>query len=429
MNKKVLFVVLILGVSLILSVSLLNAQKKTVFRYTDWGNVDRYNAIKKPAVDAFMKAHPDIEVKFEAVPGGGAQSYNEKVVTDIAAGTPPDVFMLDLGQVPKFVEANSVLNVMPFLKRSTVKGATLADFDEHIMDIWTLEGDFLPSFPNNNTLIVMFYNKTLFDKSGVPYPDPIDWTWDEYMVMAKKLTIDENGDGKPDQYGTHFQNWLPGFIPFIWMNGGDVVSMDGKKALGVLDTAETVEAIAFLTDLRKKGYAPRTEAVDSLGGAWGAFGSGRVATWFNGTWNTFGFQQAGTYDSTGVAFMPHPLGKKRATVTYGTGFSVARNAKDKRLAAELANYMAGPISAKINAESGGVISALKAYRKEVPDFISQFAAEQFDYALPTLGLRTRFWKPLIETEVENAIERILLQNQPIEEALNVAAKKIEAGMK
>jgi multiple sugar transport system substrate-binding protein len=33
----------------------------------------------------------------------------------------------------------------------------------------------------------MFYNKTMFDKAGVPYPSA-SWTWDDYIAIARKLT-------------------------------------------------------------------------------------------------------------------------------------------------------------------------------------------------------------------------------------------------
>ena len=46
----------------------------------------------------------------------------------------------------------------------------------------------LPAF---NDIWCVFYNKAVFDKAGVPYPSG-DWTWDEYIETAKKLTnVDE----------------------------------------------------------------------------------------------------------------------------------------------------------------------------------------------------------------------------------------------
>ena len=47
----------------------------------------------------------------------------------------------------------------------------------------------------------MYYNKDMFDKYKLPYPDET-WDWDKYLEVAKKLTLDTNGDGQIDQWGT-----------------------------------------------------------------------------------------------------------------------------------------------------------------------------------------------------------------------------------
>jgi ABC-type glycerol-3-phosphate transport system substrate-binding protein len=46
----------------------------------------------------------------------------------------------------------------------------------------------------------VYYNKYLFDKYDVPYPDSA-WTWQTMLDRARKLTHDFDGDGKIDQYG------------------------------------------------------------------------------------------------------------------------------------------------------------------------------------------------------------------------------------
>jgi len=401
--------------------------QKVTLRYTDWDSFERYEAVRKHAVDRFMEDHPNVEVIYEVVPSGGTQSYNEKILTDIAAGTVADVFMIDMGQLPKFADEEVLLNLKPYLSRTNLKDISYSSFDSHIMDIWTNDANELMAIPQDNTLILMFYNKTLFDEAGISYPDSLDWTWDEYMDISKKLTKDTDGDGKIDQWGTHFLNWLPGFIPFIWMNGGDVLDEEGKKALGYIDGSESAEAIDFLVGLLEEGVSPSTESVDAFGGSWGVFQSGKIGMWFNGTWMSFGFQDAEIYDEVGVALLPHPKGKEPVTVTYGTGFGVPVNTPHKDLAAELAVYL-GVYTAPLNAKAGGTIPALKSAREEIPDFIAAFAADTFSYALPTLGLRTRFWKPLIENEVTNAVDSVLLEGKDLQEALTAAAKNIEYGM-
>src|SRR5690606_29636333 len=46
--------------------------------------------------------------------------------------------------------------------------------------------------PRELGVVVMFYNRTLFRKAGLPDPPP-DWTHEDFLRMARKLTIYEDG--------------------------------------------------------------------------------------------------------------------------------------------------------------------------------------------------------------------------------------------
>ena len=58
----------------------------------------------------------------------------------------------------------------------------------------------------------------------------------------QKLTKDENGDGKPEQYGLVLADHetIPMWPILVWGNGGKFISDDGKKSM--LDDPKTQEA-------------------------------------------------------------------------------------------------------------------------------------------------------------------------------------------
>ena len=58
----------------------------------------------------------------------------------------------------------------------------------------------LPFRKDNN---MIFYNKDLFDKAGVPYPED-GMTMAEYHELAAKLT---SGTGNDKVYGAHIHTW------------------------------------------------------------------------------------------------------------------------------------------------------------------------------------------------------------------------------
>ena len=45
-------------------------------------------------------------------------------------------------------------------------------------------------------------------------------------------------------------------LPFIWMNGGDIITPDMTKA--VVNSPEAVKAIEFYTNFYKQGLAPKS---------------------------------------------------------------------------------------------------------------------------------------------------------------------------
>ena len=72
-------------------------------------------AMDEEIVDSFRVRHPEIPVCYESLEGAGI--YREKVLTSIAAGTPPGVFLLDGIDIPAFVSQGVVLDLAPFAPR------------------------------------------------------------------------------------------------------------------------------------------------------------------------------------------------------------------------------------------------------------------------------------------------------------------------
>ena len=92
---------------------------------------------------------------------------------------------------------------------------------------------------------MVYYNKNLFDAAGIAYPTA-DWTWDDFTEDAKALTLDTNGDGKMDQWGTISNGWPPPQM-FIWQAGGDVISPD--LATSPIDSPEAHRRHEILPEL------------------------------------------------------------------------------------------------------------------------------------------------------------------------------------
>jgi multiple sugar transport system substrate-binding protein len=126
----------------------------------------------------------------------------------------------------------------------------------------------------------MFYNKALFEKAGIDTPPA---TWDDWIADAKQLTVDKDGDGKPEQYGVAIPDHATvanGVWPTLFYgNGGDVVQ-DGTTA--VIDSPENAETLTTWRDAIVNDHIS-PNGLDGIKGD-GLFSSGKAAMYLGGPW-------------------------------------------------------------------------------------------------------------------------------------------------
>ncbi|HUS91050.1 MAG TPA: extracellular solute-binding protein [Phycisphaerae bacterium] len=72
---------------------------------------------------------------------------------------------------------------------------------------------------------VLLYRKDLFDEKRIPYPT-VDWTWDDLLAAAKKLTDPKRGIyGMRLGRGKH-ESWY--WVTFLWSAGGEATVYDDQ---------------------------------------------------------------------------------------------------------------------------------------------------------------------------------------------------------
>jgi multiple sugar transport system substrate-binding protein len=131
-------------------------------------------------IERFNAENPDIVVSQETFP---YDAYQQRVAAATAAGEGPDVVQLFYGWVAAWQRAGYV-EPLP---------------QEHISHDW-IEEYFIPmaesgkvggeyyGVPTAVRALALFYNKDMFEEVGLD-PDAPPATWDEFVEMAKALTI------------------------------------------------------------------------------------------------------------------------------------------------------------------------------------------------------------------------------------------------
>ncbi|MEJ7651370.1 MAG: sugar ABC transporter substrate-binding protein [Nakamurella sp.] len=217
----------------------------------------------KAIADAFMKQYPNVKVSIETVP---YDDYFTKLQTAVAGGTATDTFELNYENFVTYAQNGAL--------------AELADVDKaqyraSLVDAFAADGKQY-GLPESFSDVVLFYNKTLFDKAKVELPTDA-WTWADEQAAAEKLTDKASGvwgDYQPISYNE--------FYKALAQTGGTFFNAD--KTAATFASPEGVKAANWL--IGKSGKTMPTEA-DGAGTPdfdSNLFKSGKLAMWHTGIW-------------------------------------------------------------------------------------------------------------------------------------------------
>lgn len=214
--------------------------KKTI-RFTTWGS-PASNKIYQDVVDEFEKKNPDIDVELMMLPWS---AYHRKILTMFAAGSKLDVMRLANSYFPQFMEKGAFLPLDKYIERDRDE-IDLGDFyPEALMGCLADDGR-ICGLPVDIAGWAIYYNRGIFDKAGLSYPDE-SWTWDTFLNVAGKLTRDLDGDGRIDQYGAYVKVKMGVIELLAGQSGATILNGDNSKC--TFNTAEGRAVIQLLYDL------------------------------------------------------------------------------------------------------------------------------------------------------------------------------------
>jgi multiple sugar transport system substrate-binding protein len=361
-SSRRLLTALALGLTAVLSTACGAARAADCVRVVSWADF-RELALEQEVADSFAIRHPEIPLCIESLNGAGI--YREKVLTSIAAGTPPGVFLLDGIDIPAFDSQNVLLDLAPFAARA---GVDTSAFHPRMRELFSPGGRVI-AFPKGFTPMVVYYNRDVFDSAGIAWPTG-DWTWAEFRDTAHRLTRDTDGDGQVDTWGFGWPREFFYLQTWLWAGGGDLLSPDADHATGVLDSPATVSAIDFYLGLATRdSVVPRIEMFrrESSVPILRLFSSNRLGMFVSGHWSMpqlLEHERAGRI-RFGVAPLPTRDGSPVTPVLYASGWAVPRNAAHRRWAVQVAAFLASDLAQRIRARGGLEIPASPAVASNV----------------------------------------------------------------
>jgi multiple sugar transport system substrate-binding protein len=174
-------------------------------------------------VDQFHAENPNITISFEPQSG----NYNDKITAMLTAGDLPDVIYTSDNRVKPFAANKVSADMDKLAAKDKASQALLKDVYPAMLDLGRVKSiPGLYMLPWALDVLVMYYNKNLFQQAGAELPKPT-WTVDDLITAAKRLTK-ATGDPATSQYGVNLNwTWWAEYVPWMRGYGGDMLSADG----------------------------------------------------------------------------------------------------------------------------------------------------------------------------------------------------------
>lgn len=419
-----------MGVTLVIGCKPSSEQGKVVLRVANWGGAKEGNKYDQQVAELyreFERENPGVTIREENVPG---DEYVPKMTLAFIAKAEPDILMLDASSAALFIDNEMVDNLSPRIADDP--GFKLADYYPNVVGI-ARRGAALYAIPQDFTPMVVYYNRRLFDAAHLPYPTP-NWNFDQFRDLARRLTIPgDTTDSPAKQYGFSFANWPPGWVMWLWNNGANHMSPDGKRATSYLDSPASATAVGFLRNLVLVDHsAPSLGQAAAMGVD--PFVNGQAAMTVSGHWSMIDYGNAPkdangkpkiAWSDLGVVPLPHNQPQSQ-TVMYESGYALGKHGKQKDLAWKFIKYMTSRKVQEVYQSSGIAVCG----RKDVAEARSRLSPLESAF-LPIIpsarapyGARIEGYA-FVEEQMRKAMDSVLQSGKSPQDALHAAAGKID----
>lgn len=201
--------------------------------------------------NAIRKKFPNYTIKYIQNTKGNSMAEL------LTAGTKFDIYFISTGNYESVMFENGLeIDMDELVKKHKVD---LSKLEPTVIEgIRQSSGGKLTGIPVHTNNMVLYYNKTLFDKFGVAYPKD-GMTWDQVLEMSKKLTRNEGGS---QYYGF---TTSPNHI--LRMNQYSIPNVDLKTQTPTINTNEKWKQFfqtVFLDPYTDAGYKEQLDKTNKV---------------------------------------------------------------------------------------------------------------------------------------------------------------------
>lgn len=320
-----------------------NRRDKAV-SFATWGSKTEIG-ILKDIIGDFEAQNPDIKINLMHIP----QNYFQKIHLLFASNTEPDIIFINNLYLPVYANSEKLLELNP----------DNSVYNEKILKSMSWNGKCY-AIPRDISLLVMYYNRDFFKKSGIKEPKS-DWTLDDFL--EKSVEIKE----KTGKFATSFEENALFYLPYLMSNGASLLNMDENAQ----------KSRQFYVDLAYKyNVAPRKDQSASMTMAQ-MFLKGDIVMHLTGRWLYPKYKTDADFEIGAVTF---PNGKAGSIVSLdSSGWAVSKSSKHKADALKFIEFISSKNTIEKFTSTGLIIPA----RNDVKAENSKVYMQALKTAFPT----------------------------------------------
>jgi ABC-type glycerol-3-phosphate transport system substrate-binding protein len=318
----------------------------------------RWEGVREPLIEQqirdFASVQPNIKINALQVfcSGGGegcigGMDYG-KVTAQIAADTPPDVFMAQSFMAADYAFRGALYKLNDLAKRDRID--LPKTFYPALIQMGTYQGNVI-GFPQLSAgdSPYLYMSTQLWQASGLDVNKPPK-NWEELVSHAQKMTVKGGGPGGFERIGFEFPN---SFIGWAGRNNTKILSDDASKVL--FNSQEGQDTLQWMFSTMQQLYGKwenraefmRANQAPGTGGGRVPYYTNKVGMWSSGVWHFFEIKGEKELHNPNfqysAALIPHNARNaqaKPASVADGVWlYSIPANAKKTEAAFEWLKYI------------------------------------------------------------------------------------------
>ena len=298
----------------------------TKITFSTWGSASEIK-ILEPIIKDFEDKNPDIKIELRHIP----QNYFEKIHLLFASNLEPDVIFINNINLPvyssRLADLTGIVNEKDFYKQG-IEGLSVSGK--------------LYAVPRDISVLMVYYNKDLFDKFGVSYPNK-SWSLKDLEEKAHKLTSNKT-------WGISYEPNIYYAYPYIRNLGSEILNSD------CVQETEKKNFKAAIKYYKNMAYlyhiAPMTSQIGSKTAAQ-MFLEGQLGMYVSGRWLVPKFRECALFDWEVVNF------PNCSAPIDASGWAISKSSKHKDIALRFVLFLSSKENISKMTKDGLIIPARK----------------------------------------------------------------------